>query len=294
MLGARVDRYTLEEVLSVGPHTAVYLARSDDGEQVVVRMLHANLEHDSDARGAVLREAWMGSQPFHPARVRTMTAAHYDRRHLYLVQEYVPGVPLDVLLLRDGPFALDAAVRIVDTVLHVVASCHARGFAHGPIQPSKILAEPSGGFRVLDCGGAHSAPSGLAAQVARDLFSCGLLFASLLSGEPQSSMPDDDWLDHLVASVAREQSGAESLVAARLGELFQRTLLGKPSVFADALEARAHLESILELRMLEGAFFVDEWAAPSSDAPKNSSIVLRDDPNWSELIDDEVGAKQSR
>jgi serine/threonine protein kinase len=290
MLGARIDRYTLEEVLSVGAHTTVYLARGDDGETVVVRMLHPILEHDALARAAVLREAWMGSQLFHPARVRTMTAGHYDRGVLYLVQEYVAGVPLDVLLLRDGPLPLDTAIRALCTVLDVMMSCHTRGFAHGQVTASKIIVEPTGGVRVLDCGGAQTtAPMVLEARVARDLFSCGLLLATLLSGEPQSSVPDDTWLRNLVANVSRD--GAESLAAVRLAEYFERTLLARPSVLLDADQACAHLESIVELRMLEGAFFRDEWPAPTEVVPTNSGIVLRNDPNWSELFDDERVAK---
>lgn len=279
MLGARVDRFTLSEVLSVGAYTTVYLAKADDGDEIVVRVLHPSLEHDAHARGAVQREAWMGSKQFHPARVRTLFTGHLEGRHLYLAQEHVRGTPLDVLMLREGPLALDAAIRVVSTVLAVIEGCHARGLAHGPVDPSKVIAAHEGGYRVLHCDDSASDAS---TRAARDLASCGLLLASLVGGEPLAAPPEREWLETTIAG-----THAEALVALRLHELFDRTLHGRPRPFVDAGELHAHLEATLELQLLEGAFLAEDWPAPAeSGAPIRSEVVpRREDPAWSELLE---------
>ncbi len=301
LLGARIEEWTLEEVLGVGVRTAVYLARSENDVRVVIRMLHQEYDHDARVRSAVLREAWMGSELFHPARVRTISVGHHEGRTLYLAQEHVAGMPLDLLMLRDGALDLETAIRVVDTALQVVQSYHQRDVAHGALSPSKIIVEASGAIRVLHCSEDDGTPTNepLAVAMARDVSSCGLLLASVLSGRSLSTSPNRDWLAQLVHYVASESAGEsatgrDSLLVARLGELFQRTLFASPTPFADPAAARAHLEAMYDDRLLSKAF-LEEWTSPRR-VPVHSEVVPRDleigdarrsEPSWGELIDDD-------
>src|ERR671931_301710 len=108
---ALAGRHTLERELGQGGMATVYLATDVKlGRQVAIKVLppttRAYLGSDR-----FQREVLLAAQLSHPNIVPLFEADEADGL-LYYVMEYVEGESLRQRLAREGPLALDAAIRI--------------------------------------------------------------------------------------------------------------------------------------------------------------------------------------
>ena len=91
------------------------------------------------------REARAISSLNHP-RVCTL----HDVGPNYLVMEYVEGDTLSQVI-RQGPIALDKALRYAGQIADALAAAHAKGIVHRDLKPGNIILTGSG-VKVLDFG----------------------------------------------------------------------------------------------------------------------------------------------
>lgn len=151
-VGSAVGRYRLERALGSGAHGDVWLAQSDDGVRVALKMLRADVAEDPDLLSRFRREARLAQTITDPHVVRCLDAGEHQGR-LFLTAELVTGGDLDGLLQRYGgrlprPVALAAAADI----LRGLCAIHAAGLIHRDIKPANVMLDASGRAKVADLG----------------------------------------------------------------------------------------------------------------------------------------------
>ncbi|MEU4877929.1 class III lanthionine synthetase LanKC [Streptomyces sp. NPDC021608] len=158
--------YTVERALHFSNGGGIYLARpSSGGEQVVLKEArpHAGLDQrGDDAVSRLGRERdilhRLEGVPFAPA----VLGYHTAWEHHFLVQEYIPGEPLNrwfgqrYPLIHPDPDP-DAIARYRDEALGVLAgieeglrAIHARGVVFGDLHPRNLIVRPDGRVCFVD------------------------------------------------------------------------------------------------------------------------------------------------
>ncbi|MBX3188048.1 MAG: serine/threonine protein kinase [Labilithrix sp.] len=146
-------KWSLEQLLGVGGMGAVFAAKHRNGSRAAVKLLHAELARDTGIRERFLREGKIANRVDHPARVPITDDDVSDAGEPFLVMELLEGETLNQARHRSGgKLSLEETLRIFDTVLDLLAECHAVGVVHRDIKPGNIFITQSGDVKVLDFG----------------------------------------------------------------------------------------------------------------------------------------------
>ena len=206
-------KYRLDTRIGAGGMGAVYRAtRVMIGDQVAVKILHADQLRDPEAAERFRREAQAAARLKHDNVVTIHDFGVADDGTLFLVMEFVEGESLRRLIEREGPVPPSVAAEILAQVCSALDEAHAQGIVHRDIKPDNILVtrRPAGlHVEVLDFGIARvghtaAAPAGDLTQAGRilgtphymspeqclgeeldgrsDLYSLGVVLYEMLSG----------------------------------------------------------------------------------------------------------------
>lgn len=209
MIGERISHFEIEEKLGSGGMGEVFRARDVQLKRLVaIKRLHPDLAGNSDYRRRFLREAQHAANVTHQS-----IASIYDileiQGDLYLVMEYVDGVPL--LQWDFAVSGLEQFLSIAEQCAQALSAAHSQGVIHRDIKPGNILLTRSQQVKVLDFGlaqktstfdplassdetpreqGTRGTPAYMAPEIIRgggadvrsDIFSLGVVFYELLTG----------------------------------------------------------------------------------------------------------------
>ncbi|CAG7613267.1 class IV lanthionine synthetase LanL [Actinacidiphila bryophytorum] len=135
----------------------VYRATDErDGGEVVVKQARAHvggLLDGTDARDRLRQEARILRLTAPLGVFPALVALIEEDSHLFLVQESVPGVPLDQWARdradRGGP-DVDDALDVARRLVSAVDSVHRAGLVLRDLKPSNVMVTPSGALRLID------------------------------------------------------------------------------------------------------------------------------------------------
>lgn len=152
--GTRVGRYRLQRRIGIGGMGVVWLASEQlaSGERLVA-LKFAHLRPDrTDLHARLARERAALAALQHPniARLYDAGVAEDDER-LYLVLEYIEGLPLDQYCVeRQANIARRLAlfVQVADAMVHA----HERRIVHRDLKPANVLVTAEGETKLLDFG----------------------------------------------------------------------------------------------------------------------------------------------
>src|SRR5262245_25716148 len=150
MIGRVLGHYRIESQLGAGGMGVVYRAHDTKlGRTVAIKLVGDRLSDEPTARDRLMREARTASALNHPHICTVYEVGEADG-HIYIVMEYVEGVPLDQFLLQVRP--TDTIVRYGLQIADAIAHAHDRGIVHRDLKTSNVMVTPEGRVKVLDFG----------------------------------------------------------------------------------------------------------------------------------------------
>ncbi|MBG1264292.1 serine/threonine-protein kinase [Nostoc commune] len=163
-------RYVTVKLLGRGGFGAAFLARDrriPGMRQCVVKQFqpagNLSLNQLQQAQLMFEREAEVLSQlgndheqipdlfAFFPVIVNGLQLGQQDQ-FFYLVQEYIDGQNLEEELVKQGKFAEQQVLEVLQEILKVLKFVHHRGIIHRDIKPSNIMRRRDGRLFLLDFG----------------------------------------------------------------------------------------------------------------------------------------------
>ena len=198
-------RYEILGLLGEGGMGAVYKARDREVDrEVALKVIRPELTGHPEVVSRFKQELILARQVTHKNVVRIFDLGEAQGAK-FISMEYIDGRDLRSLLVERGKFAPQEAVDIVEQVCRALDAAHAEGVIHRDLKPQNIMVDKHGRVAVMDFGIAHSkelpgltrtgvllgTPEYMSPEQAKgqetdarsDLFSLGIIFYELLTGE---------------------------------------------------------------------------------------------------------------
>ncbi|MFD1544060.1 serine/threonine-protein kinase [Nonomuraea guangzhouensis] len=145
-----IGGYRLVARLGAGGMGQVYLARTQSGRRLAIKVIRAEFTGDPEFRRRFQQEvaAVERVQSLYTAPV---VDADPQSRTPWLATAYVPGPSLDKAVARHGPLPPRTVLTMVCGVAEALQAIHAVQVVHRDLKPSNVLLSPDGP-RVIDFG----------------------------------------------------------------------------------------------------------------------------------------------
>ncbi|MBO2453776.1 serine/threonine protein kinase [Actinomadura barringtoniae] len=145
----RLGDYEVLARLGTGGQGTVFLA-SRGGTKVAIKLLHAKLLTDQNARARFVRELALLQRVAGFCTAQMLEADLVGDRP-YIVSEYVPGPSLRELVQSQGPRSGADLDRLAIHSVTALTAIHRAGIVHRDFKPQNVLMGPDGP-RVIDFG----------------------------------------------------------------------------------------------------------------------------------------------
>ncbi|MFE4721935.1 protein kinase [Streptomyces sp. NPDC056728] len=146
----RIGPYLLLGRLGAGGMGRVFLARSESGRTVAVKVVHE--EHVSDERfRARFRREIDAAQRVGERYTAPVLDSGPDDDPPWVATGYVPGLSLDQVVRRHGPLPTASVRAVADGLLRALKDIHDAGIVHRDLKPSNVMLAVDG-TKVIDFG----------------------------------------------------------------------------------------------------------------------------------------------
>ncbi len=189
---------------------------------------------------------------------------------LYLVQEYIPGENLALVLAQKGTFTTQEVWQVLESLLSAIAQIHACGVIHGDIKPENIICRvnetPSFNkdLVLVDVGIAkilteietlqpktaigspiYAAPEQLLGKpvFASDLYRLGVTCIHLLTGIHPFSLCDAGshnwvWRDYWLTTAEKERETLAQFLDSLIAPILEQRIASAPKALAEIYNLR--------------------------------------------------------
>lgn len=157
------NRYEAIQVLGQGGSDRLWRCASCDRTILAIDRAQISLTL------CVIKQFWSATTCFYPKRsiselsgqafqklesctqIPQCLAQFEQDNMLYLVQEYIPGENLAIVLAQKGTFTTQEVWQVLESLLLILSQVHALGVIHGDIKPENIICRMSESFNgILD------------------------------------------------------------------------------------------------------------------------------------------------
>lgn len=248
---AQFEGFQVEEVLSRSSTTNVYRAFQQTLKRtVLIKELRPELIKEDDLRKRFEREARVCAQVKHE-NIVVIYEYKIEPDQVYVVLEYVDGCSLSDLCQQYSVLPLKLAYSVILQTLKGLSFAHKKGVIHRDLKPGNILLSKDGWVKISDFGLAWiegesqvtrsgavvgtpaflspEAISGGAVTLRSDIFSLGVTFYQLLTGEKIfHSEHFSDSLNRVLSYQPQKPSHIRSNIPPELDRLILRMLEKQP------------------------------------------------------------------
>lgn len=205
---SRVGRYDILEELGKGSMGQVYKALDPKiNRALAIKTIRFSDEFEEDViqeiKERFFREAEIAGRLSHPSIV-TIYDVGEDRDLTYMAMEFLEGVNLEKYITKENLLPFRKALDVISEVAEALDFAHKADVIHRDIKPANIMLLKNGGIKVTDFGIAKAISSsrtktgvilgtpnymspeqimGQKMDLRSDIFSLGVLFFQLLTGE---------------------------------------------------------------------------------------------------------------
>jgi len=142
-------QYEVEREIGKGGNARIYLARSGDGREVALKILHPELLV-SVAADRFLREIRLARQLDH-AHIAHLLDSGEREWLVYYVMTYVEGPTLREHLARVSRMTIPETIRLADDLLDALDHAHGHSIVHRDVKPDNVVLATRGAV-LLDFG----------------------------------------------------------------------------------------------------------------------------------------------
>jgi serine/threonine-protein kinase len=152
-----LGRYETTRLLGEGGMGRVFLARQLDlGRQVVIKVMHDHIAADPKFLERFQRETLLMARFQHPYAVTLYDASINDPQGPCIIMEYIRGVTLDQLVMRNGKLTPVRVGRLLGQLCEVLQAAHGQGIIHRDLKPANLMVidadTPYEKIKVMDFG----------------------------------------------------------------------------------------------------------------------------------------------
>jgi serine/threonine protein kinase len=271
-----VQRLTNEDPQEIGPYQliarlgqggmgVVYLAESEEGDNVAVKVLRTDLARDPAFLARFRREVGVYR------RVGGVCCAHYvdaevDASMPWLATEYVPGPTLAEQVTSRGAISGLMLTGLAAGIAEGLAAIHSAGLVHRDLKPANVILSAEGP-RLIDFGIAHDSDTTSLTAPGTVVGSPGWMAPEQLRGAGDGPAADV-WA--WGATVAYAATGRPPFGSGPASEVAQRILSGLPDLTGvpapHADRVRAALDPDPSLRPGAADLLADATRSASPDA----------------------------
>ena len=256
MIGRTLSHYHITAAIGAGGMGEVYRANDTKlGRDVALKVLPAEMAHDSDRLARFRREARSVATLNHPHIVTIFSVEEADGVH-FLTMELVEGQSLERLIPAGG-LPVERIVEIASALADALTAAHEKGIVHRDLKPANVMLTDDGRVKVLDFGlakdvrtdkssdatqtfagqtamgvvmgtPAYMSPEQVAGRVLdhrTDIFSLGVILYELSSGRrPFEGASSAELASAILRDTPRPLSELRADLPEELGLLIQRCL----------------------------------------------------------------------
>jgi eukaryotic-like serine/threonine-protein kinase len=150
-VGDVLDQYRITALIARGVTASIFKAVDPrSGVTVTLKVPHLAYGGDPVFHAHFQREGQIGRRLDHPRILKVLPPETQSR--VYIVTEYVDGVPLRSLLRPGQPLETRQALDIARQIAAALIYLHGEQVVHRDLKPENILITRDGGIKILDFG----------------------------------------------------------------------------------------------------------------------------------------------